>query len=161
MPRFFRRLSEGVFDEADLKHRAGELAQFVQRATETYSLNSHSVIAVGYSNGANIASATLLLHPEVLRGAVLLRPMVPFELDRLPDLSGIPVFIGAGKRDPIVPTENVERLAAILEKAGAVVTLHWEDVGHGLTDTELRAARRWLSDLEKPVALGASGGRTT
>ncbi len=151
MPRFFRRLSEGVFDEADLKHRAGELAEFVRRAAATYSLKTHSVVAVGYSNGANIASATLLLHPGVLSSAVLFRPMVPFEPDRLPDLSGLPVFLSAGKRDPIVPTENVARLAAILEKAGAVVTLHWEDTGHGLTDAELRAARRWLTDIEEPV----------
>lgn len=148
MSRFFRRLSEGVFDEADLKHRAGELTEFVHRAAETYSLKMHSIVAVGYSNGANIASATLLLHPQVLSGAALFRPMAPFEPDRLPDLSGLPVFLSAGKRDPIVPTENVERLAVILEKAGAVVTLHWEDTGHGLTDNELRAVRRWLTDKE-------------
>lgn len=150
LPRFFRRLSEGVFDETDLKHRAGELAEFVRRAAEVYRLEPNSVVAVGYSNGANIASATLLLHPEVLSGAILFRPMTPFEPD-ISDLSGLPVFLSAGKRDPLVPTENVERLAAILEKAGAAVTLHWEDAGHELTDNELRVARRWLSDLEEPV----------
>ena len=144
MPRFFRRLREGVFDEDDLKHRAGELAEFVGRAAQKYGF-APGVIAVGYSNGANIASATLLLHPEIVSGAVLFRPMVPFEPDRLPDLSGVPVFLSAGRRDPMVPTENVKRLAAMLREAGAGVTLHWEDAGHGLTDAELQAAKRWLS----------------
>ena len=146
MPRFFRRLSEGVFDETDLKHRAGELAEFVGRAAQKYGF-APGVVAVGYSNGANIASATLLLHPEAVSGAVLFRPMVPFEPDRLPDLSGVPVFLSAGRRDPLVPTENVERLAAMLREAGAGVTLYWEDAGHGLTDAELRVAKRWLEEL--------------
>ena len=144
LPRFFRRLSEGVFDEADLKHRAGELSRFVERAGEVYG-ELGRVVAVGYSNGANIASATLLLHPGVLAGAVLFRPTVPFELDELSDLSGVPVFISAGRRDPLVPVEKVGRLNSMLKKAGAAVTLHWEDTGHGLVDAELRAAKRWLS----------------
>ena len=148
MPRFFRRLAEGVFDEADLKSRAGKLADFVQEAAEVYGFDPQNVFAVGYSNGANIASATMLLHPGVLRGGVLLRPMVPFELDTLPDLSDVPIFLGAGTRDPIVPTNNVERLATMLEAAGAAVTLHWEDAGHGLTDGELREAGSWLRGLE-------------
>lgn len=144
LPRFFRRLSEGVFDEDDLKTRAGELSRFVVQAGETYG-ELGRVTAVGYSNGANIASATLLLHPEVVSGAVLFRPMTPFEPERLPDLSGVPVFLSAGRHDPMVRKENVERLASMLQEAGAVVTLHWEDAGHGLTDAELQVAKRWLS----------------
>ena len=143
MPRFFHRLSEGVFDEDDLKHRAGELAEFISQAGEVYG-ELGRVVAVGYSNGANIASATLLLRPGVLGGAVLFRPMMPFEPDNLPDLSGVPVLLSAGRHDPMVPKGNVERLAAMLREAGAVVTLHWESAGHGLTDAELRAAKHWL-----------------
>jgi predicted esterase len=149
MPRFFKRLSAGVFDEEDLKRQANALAAFVKKAAETYLFNPARVIVVGYSNGANIATAVMLLHAEVLSGAVLFRPMVPFEPDRLPDLSGVPVFLSAGQRDPLVPTENVERLEVMLSEAGADVTLHQENAGHGLTDAELRVARRWLEDFSE------------
>ncbi len=148
MPRFFRRLAEGVFDEADVKARADELAVFVTQAANLYGFAEDDVTAVGYSNGANIASAAMLRHPKLFRAALLLRPMVPFEPETLPDLSGVPIFLGAGRRDPIVPTENVERLAEMLKAAGAEVTLHWENTGHGLSDRDLQAARRWLAGLE-------------
>jgi len=151
MPRFFRRLAEGVFDEVDLKRRAGELGGFVRGAAEAYGFNPERVVAVGYSNGANIAAATMLLHPDVFRSAVLFRPMVPFEPEAFPDLSGVPVFLSAGRRDLTVRAKNVERLASILQEAGAEVTLHWEEAGHGLADAELRAARRWLAALGAPV----------
>ena len=103
MPRFFRRLAEGVFDEEDVKRRADELAAFVREAADAYGFAADRVAAVGYSNGANIASAALLRHPGLFRAAVLLRPMVPFEPEALPDLAGVPVFLSAGRRDPIVP----------------------------------------------------------
>ncbi|MDQ3458530.1 MAG: dienelactone hydrolase family protein [Deinococcota bacterium] len=91
----------------------------------------------------------MLLHPGVIRGAVLLRPVVPFAPEALSDLSGVPVFIGAGRHDPMVPVENAERLAALFKEAGADVTLHLQDAGHTLSDEELRAARRWLTSLER------------
>lgn len=149
MPRFFRRLREGVFDEEDLKRRAGELAEFIRSAASAYGFSPASVFAVGYSNGANIASSVMLLHPGVIHGAVLLRPMVPFEPATLPDLANIPVFIGAGRRDPIVPVENTERLVALLKEAGSAVTLHLQDAGHTLSEEEIGAARRWLASLAR------------
>ena len=148
MPRFFRRLAEGVFDEADVRRRAGDLAAFVGQAREAYGLAAP--IAVGFSNGANIAAAALLLHPEVLAGAVLLRAMVP--LAETPhsesppaDLAGRPVLLLSGALDPIVPADNAERLAASLRKAGASVTHTVNPAGHGLSQADLAAAGAWLA----------------
>jgi phospholipase/carboxylesterase len=143
MPRFFRRLREGVFDEADLRVRARALADFVEEARGAYGLGA--VTAAGFSNGANIASAVLLLHPGALAGGVLLAPMVPLVPDPLPDLSGVPVFLGAGRKDPLVPVPEAERLAALLERTGADVTLHWHPGGHAIDRSVLTAAQSWLA----------------
>lgn len=143
MPRFFRRLAEGVFDHEDLMARTHELADFVRAAPERDGFDPRGVFAVGFSNGANIAASLLLLHPRLLRGAILFRPMVPFVPPSPPDLSGIPVFIGAGQADPLVPAAETERLAALLRTAGAAVTLHWAPAGHQLTAGELAAAKTW------------------
>jgi predicted esterase/catechol 2,3-dioxygenase-like lactoylglutathione lyase family enzyme len=143
-PRFFRRLAEGVFDQKDLALRTEELADFVETATKVYELERDGIVAVGFSNGANIAASMLLRRPGVLRGAVLLSPMVPLELDTLPDLRGTSVFIGAGRADPIAPAAQAERLADMLREAGADVTLHWERGGHTLTPREVDAARQWI-----------------
>ena len=102
---------------------------------------------MGYSNGANIAASTLLLRPQVLAGAVLLRAMVPLEPDSMPDLAGAPVFLASGRFDPIVPTDNVQRLASMLEAAGANVTLRWQEAGHGLASEEIADAKKWLSQI--------------
>jgi phospholipase/carboxylesterase len=144
MPRFFRRLAEGVFDHEDLVNRTHELAEFVERAVDEYGIDPHRLFAVGFSNGANIAASLLLLHPELLVGAVLLRAMVPFEPETLPDLSGTPVYLAAGRSDPIIPSENTERLAEMLREAGAEVTLDWQPGGHGIGPEEIRSARDWL-----------------
>jgi len=149
-PRFFRRLAEGVFDQEDLARRTDELADFVRAAAETYQLDCNGIVAVGFSNGANIAASLLLRHPGVLRGAVLLSPMVPFEPDTLPDLSGTAVFIGAGQTDPIVPPEKAERLAELLRRAGADVTIHWDPGGHAVSWEEVDAARRWIARCSGP-----------
>jgi predicted esterase/catechol 2,3-dioxygenase-like lactoylglutathione lyase family enzyme len=145
MPRFFRRIAEGVFDQADLATRTEELAAFIEAAVSTYALDHNGIVAVGFSNGANIAASVLLRHPGLLRGAVLLSPMVPFEPDVLPKLSGTPVFIGAGRADPIVPPAQSERLAALLTDAGADVTLQWQPGGHALSESEVEAARLWIT----------------
>jgi predicted esterase len=147
MPRFFRRLAEGVFDLDDLRARTHELADFVADAAARYGFDPRRVIAIGFSNGANIAASLLLLHPETLAGAILFRAMVPFAPDTSPDLTHVPVLIAAGTNDPIVPTAQSERLAAILKSAGAPVTLHWEPAGHGLTQGDLLAAQQWLSSI--------------
>jgi predicted esterase len=157
MPRFFRRLAEGVFDLQDLQRRTHELADFVDAAAATYGFARDKVIVVGYSNGANIAASMLLLRPDVLAGAVLLRAMVPLEPAEAPKLNGVPVFLAAGRFDPIVPSANTERLAQLLESAGAEVTLHWQAAGHNLTQNELQTVQTWLgSQLE--AHRGLAGG---
>lgn len=148
-PRFFRRLAEGVFDIEDLIARTHELAGFVGAAARTYGFDPRNVIAVGYSNGANIASSMMLLRPGTLAGAVLLRPMTPFEPDDPPALTGTPIFLGAGRMDPIVPIDNVSRLAELLGGYGADVTLTWQPTGHGLTREDVLSAREWLERVTR------------
>ena len=146
MPRFFRRLSMGVFDEEDLVRRTHELARFVEEATSEYGLDPQRLFAVGFSNGANIAASLLLLHPNLLAGAVLLRAMVPFEHEMPPDLSGTPVYLAAGRSDQMIPPESTERLAELLQEAGAEVTLDWQPGGHSIGRDEIEGARAWLAD---------------
>jgi predicted esterase len=147
MPRFFRRLAEGVFDQVDLALRTDELARFIRAATERYRLDPAGVVAVGYSNGANIAGSLLLRHPGLLAGAVLFRAMLPFEPDRPVALPGTPVWLGAGRTDFTVPHQNIERLAQLLRDAGAKVTLEWRDAGHQVTAEDVDSAARWLMTL--------------
>jgi predicted esterase/catechol 2,3-dioxygenase-like lactoylglutathione lyase family enzyme len=145
MPRFFRRLAEGVFDEADLIEQTGALSEFVQAAAIRYQFDPTRVIAVGYSNGANIAGGLLLLHPGVLAGAILFRPMVPLEPAPASELSGIPILISAARRDQLIAPEQSSRLAELLERSGAQVTLIWQPGGHALTNADIDAAQEWLS----------------
>ncbi|WP_018467246.1 alpha/beta hydrolase [Calidithermus timidus] len=144
-PRFFRRLAMGVFDEADLKAQAADLARFVQDAAERYGFDAGRVYALGYSNGANMAAALMLLHPEALAGGVLLRPVLPLEPPTPPKLRGKAAFLAAGRRDPWAPGERVEALAGRLEQAGAKVELRWQNAGHELHPEELKAAQAWLA----------------
>jgi glyoxalase family protein len=148
-PRFFRRLAEGVLDQEDLALRTAELARFVAAAAAEYGFAADRVVAVGFSNGANIAASLLFRNPETLHGAVLLSPMLPFEPETLPDLTGTGVFIGAGQTDPLVPVEQVEALASLYERAGADVTLHWERGGHQIAASEVASARTWLNGLRR------------
>ena len=143
MSRFFRRLSEGVFDEDDVRRRAGELADFVEAARERYGIAAP--VALGYSNGANIAAAVLQLRPQVLAGAVLLRAMVPLSQPPQADLAGKPVLIVSGQHDPIIPASNAARLAVLLTDAGAKVQHRLLPVGHQLSQADLTIGREWLS----------------
>jgi predicted esterase len=154
MPRFFRRFAEGMFDVEDLKFRTEELAQFIEAVSERYDFSTKKLIAVGYSNGANIAASLILLHPHYLAAAVLFRAMVPFTPDIIRDFSNLSVFIGAGDRDPIVPRGQPEELAAIFESGGADVTLSWHRGGHELGPDDIEAAKAWLSEdkVRKRVA---------
>jgi predicted esterase len=147
MPRFFRRLAEGVFDLEDLKKRTNELADFVAAAAQHYGFAADKVVAVGYSNGANIAASLLLLRPEILSAAILFRAMVPLVPDKQPKLSSVRVWIGAGSYDPIIPTSETKRLAELLRKAGADVTMRHFPAGHELTPDDVEAARDWLTVL--------------
>ena len=145
MPRFFRRLAEGVFDLEDLRFRTHELASFVAAAAAAYGFDPRRVIAVGYSNGANIAASLLLTHPGVFSGAVLFHAQVPLEPQEAPNLMGVPVFLTGGRADPIVRPAETERLAVLLREAGANVTLQWQPNGHTLSPREVDEARRWLA----------------
>ena len=140
MPRYFRRLSEGIFDEQDLRFRTNELADFLHQFHGPF-------VAVGYSNGANIAASILLLRPDVFDAAILFRAMVPLSPEQPPDLSGKQVYLSSGKEDPIIPPDNTSRLADMLKNYGADVTLHWEDAGHNLTESEIEAAQAWARSL--------------
>jgi phospholipase/carboxylesterase len=147
MPRFFRRLAEGVFDLEDLKTRTNELADFVAAAVRHYKLAVDHIIGVGYSNGANIAASMLLLRPGIMRAAILFRAMVPLIPDKLPDLSSVRVWIGAGDQDPIVPASETKRLAELLRRAGANVTIRFAKAGHSLANDDVVTARDWLQKL--------------
>jgi predicted esterase len=149
MPRFFRRLAMGVFDEKDLRFRTQELAEFVRAAAGQYGFDLGNVVAVGYSNGANIAGSMLLLYPQALRAAVLLSPMLPLKPEQLPDLKSVDVFVAAGRVDPIVAPKNTKQLVSLLEQAGADVTEHWHQGGHELTESVIEAAHRWLLHLPR------------
>lgn len=150
MPRFFRRLAEGVFDEEDLVARTHELADFVGEAADHYGFSRSSVAAVGYSNGANIAASLMLLRPETLSRSVLLRAMVPLVPETSPDLAGKAVLLTSGLHDPILPIGNARRLAAMLRDSGADVTHLELDTGHQLTSTDIDTARKWLSPVTTP-----------
>jgi phospholipase/carboxylesterase len=144
-PRFFRRLAEGVFDPKEVRSRAEELARFVRAATVTYGLDAARVFAFGYSNGANVASTVMLVEPDIFVGAILLRPMLVYEPTEKADLDGSSVLISAGRMDPIVPTESVDRLVALLESSHADVTIKWQLAGHNLVPSEVSEAADWLT----------------
>jgi phospholipase/carboxylesterase len=134
-PRFFRRFREGLFDEDDVRRRARELNHFVDKARRAYGLAQP--LALGYSNGANIAAAVLLLHPQTLAGAILLRAMAPLAQSPKPDLSGVPVLILSGSNDPIAPRPSAEKLATALAAAGARVERDELPAGHELTQADV------------------------
>jgi phospholipase/carboxylesterase len=156
LTRFFRRFAEGVFDEEDVRRRADELARFIAEARQSYELGPP--IAVGLSNGANIAAAVLMRHPAVLTGAVLLRAMTPLEEEAAASLAGKSILMLSGSADPIAPVENAARLAAILNRAGAAVDHRVVPAGHGLVQADIEAARQWLKDHARPGGPSTAGG---
>jgi len=147
MPRFFRRLAEGVFDEEDLIFRTKELYEFLDEASGKYQFDRNNVIAIGYSNGANIAGSLLFHYADAIKGAILHHPMVPRRGIQLPKLNGTTVFISAGKNDPLCTPEESIDLQKLLDEAGAKVSIHWENNGHQLTRTEVEAASLWYKEL--------------
>jgi len=149
MPRFFRRLAEGVFDIPDLKRRTKELVHFIAAFRIEHKLSDNRIIAVGYSNGANIAVSLLLLHPSSLFGAFLFGAMVPFQPDSRPDLNGTSVFMSSGRLDPIALQENALELARSFKDAGADVSLRWERGGHPLGPEDIETTRKWLLSVSK------------
>lgn len=149
MPRFFRRLAEGVFDIEDLIFRTKELNKFLDESAEKYGFDRNNIIAIGYSNGANIAASLLFHYQNAIKGAILHHPMVPRKGIELPDLSGKNVFIAAGTNDPICSPMETTELESLLKKANAKVEIHWENRGHQLTMEEVEAAIKWYKELYK------------
>lgn len=145
MPRFFRRLQEGVFDIEDLHARTTELADWIEAFTADREIDDQPIVAVGFSNGANIAGSLLLSRPGLLAGAILLRPMVPFTPDPRPSLTGTRVLIAAGMQDQLMSPDESKRLDALLRECGAEVELSWQPGGHGLTQGDLRTVQTWYN----------------
>jgi phospholipase/carboxylesterase len=150
MTRYFRRVAGGVFDEDDVRRRAIELVDFIAEARSHYGLSPP--VALGYSNGANTAAAILLLRPEALAGAILLRATLPLQESEPVDLAGKPVFIATGGSDPMMSPEGAAKLAARLQQYGAVVEHRTLPVGHELSQADVSLARQWLR-------MGHSGAR--
>ena len=123
-----------------------ELAASVTWAAHHYGFAADQLIAVGYSNGANIAASMLLLRPEIMQQAILFRAMVPLIPDKLPDLSSVRVWISAGDQDPIVPASETRRLVELLRRAGADLIIRFAKAGHSLTNDDVEAARHWLKE---------------
>ncbi|HEX7142065.1 MAG TPA: alpha/beta hydrolase [Nitrososphaeraceae archaeon] len=145
MPRFFRRLSEGVFDLEDLRIRSHELADFIQKCSLHYKFDLENTIAIGFSNGANMSVSMLFLRPEVLQGAILFRAMVPFIPDPLPNLSSKKILLSAGLEDPIVSRNETENLFRLFQKTNAIITLKWQPSSHNLIQEDILVAKPWIS----------------
>lgn len=154
MPRFFARHAEGVLDQEDLLARTHQLADWVEVATDHYGIDATRLVAAGFSNGANIAASMLLRGTNAVRAALLFAPMLPFEPDELPDLSGTAVFISSGRRDPICPPEQAERLATLLTDAGAAVEVAWHDGGHQLDRAQAEQGAAWLTSWRDAAGRG-------
>ncbi len=153
MPRFFKRLAEGIFDEEDLILRTDELYQFLSEAADNYGFDRKQVIAIGYSNGANIAASLLFHYQDGLAEAILHHPMVPRRGIGLPDLTNTKVFITAGRNDPLCTEQESLDLEKILSQNGASVQIHWENNGHQLSQTEVEAAKTWY-EKNRDIAEG-------
>jgi phospholipase/carboxylesterase len=145
MPRFFRRFAEGKFDEDDVRRRANELADFIVESGKHYGIAAP--IALGYSNGANIAAAILLLRPNVFAGAILLRATLPLSQPAATDLAGVPVLINSGANDPMMSPQGAAKLAAVLQQCGAIVDHHTLPSGHELSQADISLAKQWLQRM--------------
>ena len=143
-PRFFRRYDDFVFDEKDIARRVGALSRFLKKAAAGYARRPDSLTALGYSNGANMAAAALLLEPDLFAAAILLRPMLPLKQPPARDLGGRPILILRGSRDAIIPSDSTDRLIDLLAKNGARVSVSRLDAGHGITDQDIDEIERWM-----------------
>lgn len=150
MTRFCRCPVENDEELQALRAQCRELLQFVADAAARYGFDPQRVVGMGYSSGAIMASSILLFGweeemPATLAGAIVLRPLVPFEPEQLPALDGLPVFIAAGTNDTVTPAAEAERLALLLRRAGAEVALHRSEAEHKVKLAELRAAKQWAA----------------
>lgn len=147
MNRFFRRHAEGVFDQEDIILQSGNMMAFLQKAAAHYEFTLQHTTFLGYSNGANIATSVLFLHPQIVQSAILLRPMLTLVPDIAPDLSGHKIFIAAGLHDGLVPVEHTNKLADLYRTYGAVVELAWLNAAHGLTREDIEKAKIWYKKI--------------
>ncbi|MGM0839197.1 MAG: alpha/beta hydrolase [Bacillota bacterium] len=146
MARFFARLREGVFDEEDLVFRTKELNEFIDKSAKNYGFDRQNIVALGYSNGANIAASLMYHYKDALKGGILFHAMVPRRNVKLPDLSDALVFIGAGKRDPLIPMQETMELVKNLQDARTQVREFWTEGGHELRREEVDEAKRWFEE---------------
>lgn len=151
-PRWFRRFAEGVFDMEDLQARTHELADWLVTQYAERGIDPKRTVAVGYSNGASTAAALMVLRPEALSFGVLLRPSVPYLPDPMPDLTGAAALLVPGRHDRIVDPAQAERLAGVLQAAGARADLAVAEAGHELTRDDLESAAAWVSGLRARTA---------
>lgn len=145
MNRWFSRHAAGVLDEEDIRRRALELSRFIPAARNRHGISTDGLWALGFSNGANMAAAMLLLYPNAFSGAILMRPMLPLKPDTLPDISGLPVYVAAGTRDTMIPGESTRELLTLLERCGADLTVTWADRGHQFGTDEVDDVRQWFA----------------
>jgi predicted esterase len=160
MPRFFARLADGVFDDDEVIRRANQLADFLIETTPQYGRDVENLVGLGYSNGANIAAAILLLRPEVFSGAVLIRPMLPLPPQTLPDLTGKPVLIIQGLQDAVIPSHSTRELIDLLNKSGACVSVSTFDAGHEITPADLETAAQWFKETSPDNRQNTCAGLT-
>lgn len=142
--RFFRRTAEGQYDMADLQRATDKAARFI--AAHVTAKSPSKVLALGYSNGANILASVLFAQPGLIDRAVLMHPLIPFEPAPQPGLAGRQVLITAGRRDPICPPPLTERLAGYFAAQGADSRLIWHDGGHEVRPPELAAVGAFLTE---------------
>ena len=145
LQRFFKRIKPGDFDEDDLKKRTNDLNDMLKSLCSRYGLSMDAMVLMGYSNGANLISSFLSLYGKKVKGALLLHPMTPYKNTKFPNLSDFPVFISAGKNDPIVSQEDTLTLQSLLEKSGAKLEIYWHNSGHQLTNTAIATARDYYT----------------
>lgn len=143
MPRFFKRLEEGVFDEEDLVYRTNRLHEFLQNFFDENNINKKKVVLLGYSNGANMAQSLLLHYPNTYPYIMMHHPMNVKKQMSFTSNDSANVFIGAGLYDPLCPKQESDLLKERLELANINTTLHFEDAGHELTRNELIIATSW------------------
>ncbi|HEX7938062.1 MAG TPA: alpha/beta hydrolase [Gemmatimonadaceae bacterium] len=142
--RYFRRIREGVFDLEDLALRTAALLKFLKAAAKAHTFSTDHVVALGFSNGANVAASMMLTEPSTLRHGILIRAMQPFQPATLPDMKKSSALIAAGRSDQMISQPMTEKLAELMRSAGARVELKWQDAGHGMIQADVNDAREYL-----------------
>ncbi len=145
MNRFFKRIRPGVFDLEDLARRTNDINQFLDEVSKKYDFKKQDLIAIGYSNGANMIASLLMQCGPIIKGAVLMHPMVPRrDLDKQ-DLSDISILVTAGKHDAICPVSETNDLVTLLTEMNANILVKWFSGGHEITQYEVETIKDWIN----------------